>query len=121
MIIDSTFIVDVLRNEKNAIRFLESKEESSLFQISAQSVFEIYQFIGKQKIDEFFIQMPIISVSFEIAKIAGEIQRMLKLKGQEIDNADCIIAATALSLKEAVITRNVKHFSRIPNLEIIEY
>ena len=43
-------------------------------------------------------------------------RRRLRLSGQKIDDMDLLIAATALHHNLTLITRNVRHFSRIQGL-----
>lgn len=42
----------------------------------------------------------------------------LESKGTVIGNEDCWIAATAIEHRLTVITRNIRHFSRIPGLRV---
>jgi tRNA(fMet)-specific endonuclease VapC len=42
----------------------------------------------------------------------------LQSKGAVIGNEDCWIAATAIEHRLILVTRNVRHFSRIPGLKI---
>ncbi|MBI2051097.1 MAG: PIN domain-containing protein [Parcubacteria group bacterium] len=54
-----------------------------------------------------------IAVNDGIAQRAGEMRRIY---GIEI--IDALIAATALSVNATLVTRNIKHFEGIPELEI---
>ena len=62
-----------------------------------------------------------ISADHEIMRKAGKISGELISAGEQIDRADCIIAATALLRDEAVITRNTNHFNRVTGLEVRSY
>lgn len=53
------------------------------------------------------------------AVIAGEIYADLSARGQNIDDLDILIGASAIDANATLVTGNSKHFSRIPNLEII--
>ncbi len=46
--------------------------------------------------------------------IRGELQR----RGEAIGDPDLLIAATALDHDLTLLTRNRKHFTRIPNLKL---
>ena len=46
---------------------------------------------------------------------------MLEKNGNHIGTFDELIAAIALYNGAKVLTRNVKDFSRVPNLEVIPY
>ena len=55
------------------------------------------------------------------AAIAGEVDARLVREGAPIDPEDAMIAGIALALGEVVLTRNVRHFSRIPGLRVEGY
>ncbi len=52
---------------------------------------------------------------------AGEIDGKLIQQGQKIDPEDSMIAGITISKGEKLLTRNLKHFSRIPGLKIETY
>lgn len=54
----------------------------------------------------------------ESAVIAGEILADLEKKGERIGVEDVQIAATAIRYEMVVVTRNVRHLSRIPELNV---
>lgn len=121
MIADSSFIVDLLRGRPDAFLFLRTMQNPRAVAVSSITIFELFQYRGFQNIDGFMTQVLVIDVTLEIAKVAGLIQKELVNRGLEIDNEDCIIAATALLEKMPLITKNVKHFSRIKGLQIFTY
>ncbi len=63
----------------------------------------------------------ILPYTYEVAKIAAEIDATLALEGKSISLADVIIGATTLQYKLTLVTRNVEHFKRIPELNIETY
>ncbi len=60
--------------------------------------------------------LPIYPVTVPIALRAGRLDGLLAAQGIRIDLADLLIAATALELGYELLTDNVKHFERIPQL-----
>ena len=48
----------------------------------------------------------------------GQIKSELETAGNRIDDADVIIAATAIENDMTLVTGNIKHFSRITGLRI---
>ena len=62
---------------------------------------------------------PVYPLSAEIARSLGNLDAELAMRGEKLDLADLIIAATALALDYSVVTRNAKHFSRVQNLHVI--
>lgn len=63
----------------------------------------------------------IIDLDTNIATKAGEIYASLVKEGKMVELNDCMIAATALYLGiNEIVTRNIKHFERIPEITTIE-
>jgi len=67
------------------------------------------------------IRLEILSYTYEIARKAAEIDAKLARDGTSISFSDIIIAATALHYKLTLVTRNLEHFSRIPELATETY
>lgn len=53
-----------------------------------------------------------------VAKIFGELRAELEATGKRLDDADLQIAATAIHHGLELVTGNVRHFNRIPDLQI---
>lgn len=62
-----------------------------------------------------------IELSPEIIGIATDIYSDLHKTGRIIGDADILIAATALHLDISVVTNNIKHFSRVAGLRVINW
>jgi predicted nucleic acid-binding protein len=60
-------------------------------------------------------------VNKPVAEKASELYVKLKKKGLLIQDADLLIAATALIHGLCVITNNVNHFSRIKGLKVLNW
>ncbi|MFM6971320.1 MAG: PIN domain-containing protein [Rhodoluna sp.] len=74
---------------------------------------------------------PAIAAFLEEVKVApfdsadalesGRLSAILKKAGTPIGTLDTLIAGHALSLKLTLVTNNVKHFSRVPELRIANW
>ena len=64
--------------------------------------------------------MPVIEVSPTIIETYAALKADLEKQGNKIDEFDLIIAATALERGSAVATFNVRHFSAVKGLKVIE-
>jgi predicted nucleic acid-binding protein len=53
-----------------------------------------------------------------VARIFGQIRAELELAGTRLDDADLQIAATALYHGLELVTGNVRHFARVPDLKL---
>jgi len=58
----------------------------------------------------------ILPFDFFAAKKYGEIRSLLEKQGTPLEHADLQIASIALSSNMTLITGNLKHFQRVPNL-----
>lgn len=98
--------------------------------LSAVSVIELTHGIYRAKSDadrtrrrifaeSVFHDLVVHPVSFEIARLAGRIEGEQAAQGVTIDFEDLVIGATALHLGFDVATINVRHFQRIPGLNVV--
>lgn len=69
--------------------------------------------------DELARDMIVHPVSLAIAQLAGRIEGEQTAVGNIIAFEDLLIGATALHLGFDVATLNVKHFQRIPGLNVV--
>ncbi len=63
----------------------------------------------------------IIGFDAEAAEIAARLYADLRSAGILIDDADLLIAATAIRHGATFVTRNTKHFQRIPGLRLTDW
>ena len=64
--------------------------------------------------------IPILPLDREAAEIAAEVRRKLERQGQSIGMGDSLIAGIALAAGLPLLTRNRKHFERIPRLSLVQ-
>jgi predicted nucleic acid-binding protein len=62
--------------------------------------------------------MTVLSFDIPTAHEYGKVRALLRKSGRVIDEADMMIAATALRHDLTLVTANVSHFSRVPGLSI---
>jgi predicted nucleic acid-binding protein len=122
---DSRILIDSLRKEKKEKSVLwKLKEEYEQLAISSISVFELFAgATNDQKINDVKTLLKwfeIINFTDEIAEIAGEIFRQLKKENKLIEYRDLFIGSSTIFYNLKLATLNVKHFDKIPNLEIIQ-
>lgn len=67
-------------------------------------------------IQDFSIE--IITLDKKIMYIYAQIKSELEMAGQKLDDFDLLIGATATNSSYALVTQNIRHFQRIPNLRI---
>src|SRR3989344_1452012 len=116
---DTNVIIYYLNQDVDIIKKVNAiMESNSLVYFSAISEAEIFSFRELKEVDIIKINnnlntLNIVPVDSKIARIAGFLKRNLSIK-----IADSIIAATALSTRSILLTRNIKDFKNIPNLQV---
>lgn len=60
----------------------------------------------------------ILPFDFLAAKKYGEMRSILENQGTPLEHADLQIASIALSKNMTLITGNIRHFKRVPNLKV---
>lgn len=67
---------------------------------------------------EFLDQFDTVPLSKAISEVFGRLRAELRRAGQLIPDLDLLIAATAIHLDLILLSRNLRHFNRIPELEL---
>ena len=62
--------------------------------------------------------IPVLPVSLATARVVGQIDAQLTAEGQRIPTSDLLIAATALSRGDAIVTGDARHFDRVTGLTV---
>lgn len=130
MIQDTSFIVDLLRGDDDAIRLLDILEKEGRPQkVSSMTVLELYEGVARSqtptaKTDRILDVLDtkyVVDADHTVMRKAGRLSGNLIGRGEQIEREDCVIAATALLNDEPVLTRNVSHFERVDGLDVRSY
>jgi predicted nucleic acid-binding protein len=130
MILDTSFLIDVMNTDDAALGKVDEIEAGGIDQnVPAMTLQELYIGVGasdlpereRRKIEYVVESRPILPTTEEIARKAGRIDGRLRKRGERIDLGDATIGATGIVRDEPVITRNPEHFQRIPGLDVESY
>jgi tRNA(fMet)-specific endonuclease VapC len=119
---DTDVLIDFLRNRGPQADRIALELQSGRLATTAVSAFELW--IGakspqeKVAVQTLLAALTIVSLDESAASEAGAVFRILESKGMTIGMADSLIAGICLSRKAMLITKNLKHFSRVPGLKI---
>jgi predicted nucleic acid-binding protein len=125
--IDSDFAIAILKGDNKAKELLLALEEKGEIYISSISIFEltyITKEISKKKersLLNLISTLKVLQLDKKSALTASKIGRKLAKEGKMVHPMDLMIGATAMQNKMPLVTKNVKHFSRIKGLEIISW
>ena len=129
MILDTTFLVDVLRGDESvADRLARLDEEGTAF-VSAITIMELAEGIRRadasdserEAVEGMLEDVTELPFDRDCGLLAGQLNADLANAGEPIDETDVMIAATALVHGHAVLTRNRKHFERVEGLSVETY
>ena len=71
-----------------------------------------------EALEQFFSAVSWVPVGEEVSRLAGELAQRHRRSHSGIDDADYLIAATALLLEADLLTTNVRHFPMIPGARV---
>jgi tRNA(fMet)-specific endonuclease VapC len=74
-----------------------------------------------QQLQQLLSRIHLAPFDRDAAIAAATIRAQLEQKGNPIGSIDVLIAGTALALQATLVTHNVREFSRVPGLEIVDW
>jgi tRNA(fMet)-specific endonuclease VapC len=130
VILDTDFVIDVLDDQPDAAKkaaALDAREEVQY--LSLVTVYELFQSVGAAQhpdalagtFDAIIEERPLLGLDGRTMRTAGRVWGQLRVSGDEIGALDTMIGASGLVHDESVLTGNVEHFERIPDLSIETY
>lgn len=126
-LIDTHWVVSWLNARQDAVTLLSSLEPDGLA-ISQATYGEIYEgiYFGRDPkrteavFRRFLRSVSVLPVNQAIWRRFAQIRGQLRGQGQLIGDMDILIAATALHHGLVLVTANVRHFGRVPDLAIYQ-
>jgi predicted nucleic acid-binding protein len=119
-LIDTSVAVDHLRGHPAATDLLVRSAANGDDLVASQIVrFELLAGVRQREmpaLELFFQAVAWVPVEAEIARVAGRMARKFRRSHSGIDDADYLIAGTALVLDAELLTMNVRHFPMFAGL-----
>ena len=124
-LVDSDWVVDYLIGKQQAIDLFSSVSQDGIA-ISLITFGEIYEGIyygrdpqrSEAVFRQFLRSVDVLSLNRSIMQQFARIRGDLRYRGQIIGDPDIFIAATAIYHDLTLLTRNRKHYERIPMLKV---
>jgi len=119
---DTDVLIDFLRDRGDEAKRIELELKTGGLCTTAVSAFELW--VGakspkeKTAVGTLLNALTIIPLDATSSALAADVFRDLESKGITIGMADSLIAGICLHRSAIFITRNKKHFKRVPNLKI---
>lgn len=121
-IADTDVLIDFLRGTGDGADRIELELKTGHLSTTSVTAFELW--VGARgpreiaTIEALLAALVILPLDAESARRAADVRRLLDGKGTTIGMADSLIAGICLHEGGVLITRNTKHFSRVPELKL---
>ena len=123
--LDTNIITAFLKNDLRVVdRVSDYLEHFDKLTINIISYYEILRGLkdlaNDEKIrifEDFILENELVSIKKETVEKAAEIYAYLKKEGNLIEDADILMASTAIVENLVLITNNIRHFKRIKGLK----
>jgi predicted nucleic acid-binding protein len=120
-LLDTSVAIDHLRGSSPAVDLLSGLIEAEEVVLASEVVrFELLAGVREKEVEaleHFFSALSWVPVGEEVARTAGSLAQSHRRAHRGIDDADYLIAATALLLDAELLTTNVRHFPMIAGLK----
>lgn len=129
MILDTSFLVDVLRGEEATREWETTIDEEGLGIVTAVSVMELWEGIHladateaeREAVSRLLSGLHHADFDRPAAMAAGETNAALAREGRPAQVEDVMIASIASTRGEPVLTRDVEDFERLPDVSVEGY
>lgn len=121
--LDTDFVIELIRREKSALSKLDDIVDENIC-ITVITLAELYKgaYLSSdieaeiQKIKKMMGIVELLLLEDKAAKIFGDL--FAQLRSNRIDDADLLIASVVIAENQKLLTRNLKHFERVPGLTV---
>ena len=125
-LVDTDFLIDRQREwaagERGPATTFLREHDATSFAISTVSLLEFLEGYEHPRDAEVLLDAYArLPVTDGVARRGSRLRRKLRAEGQMIGDFDVLIAATALDAGIPLVTGNVAHFQRVPDLEVEPY
>lgn len=123
VVVDTDVIIDYLKKRRPGAELLRKAYRKYHLHVTSITVYEL--FYGVQRsgrtglINRLLKYVTVIPFDEAAAKKAAALHYALTSKGMDIGVKDAFIAAMCEVHKLPLLTRNIKHFNRIPGLKLL--
>lgn len=130
MLLDATFLVDLVRGDPAARALLDAAEEGSeAVRVPAPALAKFWEAVERsrhpprdvERVQAVLAGAATVAFTAQHAARAGRILGRATREGVPMDPFDAMVAAVAVESGESLVTRNVRDFERVPDLRLRTY
>ncbi|MCX7099214.1 MAG: type II toxin-antitoxin system VapC family toxin [Methylococcales bacterium] len=127
-LLDTNILIYFFKGQGNVSQHLAMTPPETLF-VSTITLFELYTGIAKSTLPEkrtlqlqaLLARITVLGFNERAAIMAAEIRSVLEKQGTPIGVLDVLIASVALTNGLTVVTHNTKEFTRIKELQLVDW
>ncbi|MBM6670865.1 type II toxin-antitoxin system VapC family toxin [Phocaeicola coprophilus] len=122
-LLDTNICISMFKNKQGIREKILDVSLTNCF-VSEITLAELFYGAAKSGREEHFKDVEMVIRMFKVLpvypclRLYGGMKAELEAKGMRIDEFDLLIGATAVFNKMVMVTSNVKHFERIPEIQI---
>ncbi len=124
MLVDSDVLIDYLRGREPSRSRLLAEFPVRRLQTTVINQFELLAGARRPDqrgtIEQLLRLLDIVALDSDGAAMASNVRRDLQVQGLDIGMGDSLIAGVALAKRLPLLTRNRRHFGRVPDLKLID-
>ncbi len=122
IVADTDVLIDFLQGKNPAADRVKLEIEDAHLAVTAIGRFEILSGTKSKRVEQVVRQLldaiPCLPVDVTAADRAAALRRELAERGMDIGMADSLVAGVVLSSGSQLLTRNRRHFERVPGLKL---
>lgn len=124
-LLDTDTIVALLRGDRSIADRIKEVGAQQIWTTAINLAELYYGAFNSAKVDEnmetvdrFRRAARVVDFDGRAAVLFGRTKAHLKREGRRLDDSDLMIAAVALATQTVLVTNNIRHFSRVPELAL---
>jgi tRNA(fMet)-specific endonuclease VapC len=122
MLADSDVLIDFLRGKGRDADRIQLELSTGRLHTTTINAFELISGAKspkeRAKVDTLLEALHVLPLDLAAAVQAANVRRELEERGKGIGAADYLIAGVCLAHGATLLTRNLKHFERVPGLKV---
>lgn len=123
IVADTDVLIDALRGRDPIAKRVTEEIKAGNLATTVLSFFELLSGSRddgeRERVEDLLEALRVLPLDPEAAELAAALRRRLEARGETIGLADYLIAGICLSRSAALMTRNRRHFDRVPRLRLV--
>tara|TARA_Y100000294_G_C8422090_1_gene283245 strand:- start:158 stop:553 length:396 start_codon:yes stop_codon:yes gene_type:complete len=125
--LDTSIIVEFLRGNQKVINKIKGIiQKGKKIAITTLTLCELYRGVylcskselEEVKLDSFISTVDILSLDIASSKLYGKYYYLLTKTGVKTQEIDLLIGCISIAVNSILVTDNIKHFQKIPNIKL---